>query len=239
MSTKCFYIPDINLMHVRLNDTVKALCYGITRGYFETNTLADMLEIIDALKDLGVTLVFNVDKVKVADTRVVYRQRVFFTKFDKILDVCVKYNCNINCVDDIALSEPCYRFLDKDMPYLIKYADKLNMDVETWLVLVFKYYCTVYLQAKHIEHLSLIDDSCREELVGVKGLLDRAPYFLSVCDIKNKHFVVLQHFDVCNEQLYTIIENGTTSMFSYGFTNLNVMADKKQGLFVKGKKHEN
>ena len=57
---------------------------------------------------------------------------------------------------------------------------------------------------------------------------------MSICDIAKYKFVVLQQFDIENEHLYTIDNKGTSSFFSYGFTNLTVLQDKKDGVFIKG-----
>ncbi len=233
MSGNCFYIPTINLMHVKLNDSIKSLCFGITRGYFETDNLEDMLSLVTYLESTNIKIIDNIDKIKMHDGTIVYRQRVYFVCLENIVSVCSTKQFGFNLTDDISLTNSSYTNIRKDMPYLETYADKLHMSVEQWLILVFRYYCFVYLKYKDLMDLSSIDEDFFADIEVVKGLLNRAPYFLSICDIAKHKFVVLQHFDIDNEHLYTIEDKGTTSFFSYGFTNLTVLQDKKNGVFIR------
>ena len=233
MSGNCFYIPTINLMHVKLNDSIKSLCFGITRGYFETDNLEDMLSLVTYLESTNIKIIDNIDKIKMHDGTIVYRQRVYFVCLEDIVSVCSTKQFGFNLTDDISLTNSSYTNIRKDMPYLETYADKLHMSVEQWLILVFRYYCFVYLKYKDLMDLSSIDEDFFADIEVVKGLLNRAPYFLSICDIAKHKFVVLQHFDIDNEHLYTIEDKGTTSFFSYGFTNLTVLQDKKNGVFIR------
>ena len=233
MSGNCFYIPTINLMHVKLNDSIKSLCFGITRGYFETDNLEDMLSLVTYLESTDIKIIDNIDKIKMHDGTIVYRQRVYFVCLEDIVSVCSTKQFGFNLTDDISLTNSSYTNIRKDMPYLETYADKLHMSVEQWLILVFRYYCFVYLKYKDLMDLSSIDEDFFADIEVVKGLLNRAPYFLSICDIAKHKFVVLQHFDIDNEHLYTIEDKGTTSFFSYGFTNLTVLQDKKNGVFIR------
>lgn len=230
MSTKYFYIPMINLMHVCVNEGIKALCYGVTRGYFETDSLEGMFEIIDNVDD-SIKLVDKIDKVRLKNGLVVYRQRVYFKRLETIARFCEIQQINFELTDNIALTKSSYKNISKDMPYLEFYAKKLGMSVENWLILVFRFYCYLYLKHKHLLDLSHVDEIVESELKTVKGLLDRAPYFLSVCDIPQLKYVVLQEFDIEDARLYTIDTNGTSSFFNYGFTNITVLRDKKAGLF--------
>ena len=233
MMTNCFYIPTINLMHVKLNDSIKSLCFGITRGYFETESLEDMLLIVDYLEQTDIKIIDNIDKIKMQDGTIVYRQRLYFVSLEDVVDVCKRFNLGFNLTDDISISSSSYTNIRKDMTFLEVYANQLHMSVENWLILVFRYYCVVYLKYKNLMDLSSIDEDFFTEIETIHGLLNRAPYFLSICDITKHKFVVLQYFDIENEHLYTIGDNGTTSFFSYGFTNLTVLQDKKNGVFIK------
>ena len=220
-------------MHVKLNDSIKSLCFGITRGYFETDNLEDMLSLVTYLESTNIKIIDNIDKIKMHDGTIVYRQRVYFVCLEDIVSVCSTKQFGFNLTDDISLTNSSYTNIRKDMPYLETYADKLHMSVEQWLILVFRYYCFVYLKYKDLMDLSSIDEDFFADIEVVKGLLNRAPYFLSICDIAKHKFVVLQHFDIDNEHLYTIEDKGTTSFFSYGFTNLTVLQDKKNGVFIR------
>ena len=85
MTKNCFYIPTINLMHVKLNDSIKSLCFGITRGYFETETLEDMLTVVDYLEQTEIKTIDNIDKIKMNDGTIVYRQRLYFVSLEDIV----------------------------------------------------------------------------------------------------------------------------------------------------------
>ena len=234
MTKNCFYIPTINLMHVKLNDSIKSLCFGITRGYFETETLEDMLTVVDYLEQTEIKTIDNIDKIKMNDGTIVYRQRLYFVSLEDIVTVCKKFNFGFNLTDDISISNSSDMNIRKDMVFLEVYANQLNMSVEDWLILVFRYYCVIYLKYKDLMDLSSIDEDFFAKIKTIHGLLNRAPYFLSICNIAKHKFVVLQYFDIENEHLYTIGDNCTTSFFNYGFTNLTVLQDTKRGIFVKG-----
>ena len=234
MMENCFYIPAVNLMHIKVTDTIKALCYGTTRGFFETSQLDTMLSLIDELTLLEtVKLVEEIDKVKMRDGRIVYRQRIYFTSLETIIKLCKKLGFGFNLTDDVHITGKSMKIIQKDLPYLYKYANDLNIDVDDWLILVFRYYCFVYLQKKNMLDLSGIDESYFAEIEVIYGLLNRAPYFLSVCDIAKHRFTVLQYVDIENEHLFTALDKATVSFYNYGFTNLNVLEDKKKGMFCR------
>lgn len=234
MRVNSFYIPTINLMHVKLSDSIKSLCFGITRGFFETSELPDMLKLVNRLATTDIKLVDNIDKIKMQDGTVVYRQRVYFVCLEDVANICRELNFGFDLTDDIYITNSSYTNIRKDMAFLETYAAKLHLTLEHWLILVFRYYCFIYLKHKDLLDLSSIDEDLFAEIETVHGLLDRAPYFLSICDIAKYKFVVLQQFDIENEHLYTIDNKGTSSFFSYGFTNLTVLQDKKDGVFIKG-----
>ena len=233
MKESCFYIPNITLMHVKLNDTVKSLCFGITRGYFETVTLSAMLSIIDAIEKTDIKLIDNIDKVKLKDGRLVYRQRVYFVCFEDVATLCRKLDLGFDLTDDIYLTPNSYETIKKEMSYLEVYASQLHFSVDEWLIAVFRYYCFVYIKEKDMLDLSSIDDDFFAEIETKKGLLNRAPYFLSICDIAKNKYVILQYYNVEDEHLYTIEGQGTFSIFNYGFTNLTLIQDKKKGIIGK------
>ena len=164
MSGNCFYIPTINLMHVKLNDSIKSLCFGITRGYFETDNLEDMLSLVTYLESTDIKIIDNIDKIKMHDGTIVYRQRVYFVCLEDIVSVCSTKQFGFNLTDDISLTNSSYTNIRKDMPYLETYADKLHMSVEQWLILVFRYYCFVYLKYKDLMDLS---SAVRKSLGGI------------------------------------------------------------------------
>ena len=227
---KKFYIPSINLMHINLTSYTKALCLCINRGYLEFDNLKDLLDIIDYIRDkTKIEIVGNTDKIRVDNDKYVYRQRLYFIAIVDIFKLCEKFKVEFCFTDDIYFLTKTLKNNVTEQKYLDYYANKLGYSkYSEWLLNVCKIYIMFYLRLKNIEHLSNIDEDVEQFIHSKKGYLDRAPYFMSICDMKNKNFVVFQQTDLEDPCLYTT--NNTNSILAYGFTNRNILDDKKKGL---------
>lgn len=230
---KKFYMPNINLVHIHLTSYTKALCFKISKGFLEYDNLESLLDLIDYIKtNTKIELVGQPDKIRVSENNFVYRQRLFFTTLADIFILCGRENIEILFTDVVYITTQNAKPDQNEEKYLTYYAAQQGFDnYNEWLLNTCKIYIMFYLRLKNIEHISTIDDEALLYIKDKKGCLDRAPYLMSIYDLKHKKYIVFQQTDLEDPRLYT--QSSSNSVLTYGFTNRNILEDKKKGLFQK------
>ena len=226
-------MPNINLVHIHLTSYTKALCFNISKGFLEFDSLENLLDLIDYIScSTNIELVGQPDKVRIDTDLFVYRQRIFFTTLADIFSLCGQESIEILFTDTVYFITQNVSLDVNEEKYLSFYAKQQGFDnYNDWLLNTCKVYIMFYLRLKNIEHISLIDDEALQYIKDRKGCLDRAPYLMSIYDLKQKNYIVFQQTDLEDPRLYT--PSKANSILNYGFTNRNVLDDKKRGVFSK------
>lgn len=212
-----------------ISKDVKALGFVINKGYLEMDTKAGMQEII---RDIDITpsivLVGGVERVRLSNHSIVYRQRVFFKSLRHMLNLCrlhllwfeldpgfhVTINSVMNCLDDLK--------------YLERYARRFKLPIDVWLTNC----CIVHL---HFYLLSLnmtlgLDDRVDVILQDKVGYLDRAPFLVSTYSIDDTSSGLFLELNTKDTRLYS--KDVVNELYlTYGYTTANVEDDRKRGVF--------
>ena len=216
-----------------VSKTDKALCFVLNKGFVETDTLEDMLDIIDYIRKHSDTLLIvgNIDKVKLRNSeKIVYRQRVFYNDLKELILMCASYGMKIEVPDTFRISiDNITRCVDI-LPYIEKYASFFNETIENWLTKT----CLIHLKnllmlydVLFAYNLSLNIDGERAE-----GYMNRAPFLMSSFDTRlKKSSVFIEPMSVFDNKKYyesEIINRNDLELIN-GFTLNNIANDKKEG----------
>ena len=212
----------------------KALCFVLNKGYVETDSLDDILRLLDDVEDVDVVIpVGGIDKVRTSDGDIVYRQRLFFKSLKTMLSLCrlhclyvsfpetfhVTVNSVLNCVGELT--------------YLERYSRRFGIPIDTWL----KNCCLMHMHflLKSVGMYSELEEQVNDALRGWTGYLDRSPFLISNYSIDTHTSSVFIEFDRTDRRLFTRPVDDIL-LLTYGYTTKNVEADIKSGYFDKLKK---
>lgn len=226
-SGNIFYIPCSGKMFFSsIGKHDKALCICLNKGYLQTETLEEMIEIVqEMISSKYFKMVGEIEKVRlIKSNTVVYRQRVFFKSIVELVSYCQKFAVDLNFTDDFYITiNSCMNVLDS-LVYLERYARKEGVAIDVWL----RDTCIVQLhQLLEQRGLpSVFKDRVKDILKGKKGYLDRAPFLVSYYDIDTHTSSVYIPLSTDNKQYYS---NADITKFNFGYTIKNVEKDVKEG----------
>lgn len=231
-STSKFVIPCAGKMfRSSIKDNDKALCFLINKGYFETEDLNSMLDLVDdANKFDEVILVGDIEKVRLTKTKaIVYRQRIFTKSLNKLCGICKVLGVRVDLSTQFRVTINNIMNCREDLPYLERYAKRFNESIDDWLT----HCCTVelfyYFQSMGIS--TNMDWMVGRYLDGREDYLYRAPFLVSSYDIKSHSSSVFLGFEAKDRRLYRDDVTGV-QLLKYGYTQNNVEADVKGGVLT-------
>ena len=218
LTTYRLCIPKPGKMFMsNISKTNQVLVYCINKGFFETDELEDMQYILNVCKSEKFVEVGSIEKVKLNEGEIVYRQRVFFKSFKEILDICkqnlvmVKFSKNfhfdINSVMNIL----------EYLPALEKYAAEYNETIEEFLLNNFMIFMDLLLERYEMFSQYQLKARQLKEDRDWLAYIDRAPYVLSSYSIDDKTSAI---FHLVGDDF---------ADFESGFTTDNLKKDKKLG----------
>ena len=218
--SKCFW--------VKLNRNDNALLFNMNRGYIETSDIESCYYLslfLVSNKDKFFKLLGSIDKVKLEDGNIVYRQRICFKSFYTLLLVIKSLKGKLVIGNDFNINTNCLTYCGGELPAMEKYANKFKLDVNTWLTLSLKIH--IYYLCKKLSILDklVLDNGIMKLQRGTKGFLDRSP-FLCGTSLDGSTSSILKVEDYDNSMLYS-----GNKKLSFGYTSSNIRRDIKIGLF--------
>lgn len=232
MSKSRFVIPCAGKMfRSSISDKNKALCFLINKGYFETETLVDMLAIIeDADKFDDIILVGDIEKIRLKKTgKIVYRQRIFTKSLNMLGAICKILGVRVELTLDFEITINNIMNCRDDLPYLERYARRFNETIDEWLT-----HCCVielYYFFQSIGIYTNMEWKVNKYLLDKEDYLYRAPFLISSYNIDKHSSSVFLGFDAKDKRLYLDDVSGI-DLIDYGYTSKNVELDKKGGLLA-------
>lgn len=237
MSYNKFVIPCAGKMfRSNITSKDKALCFCINKGYFETNNLMSMLNILDYLNEQSdiFIIVGNVEKVILTKNKnIVYRQRLFFKNLEELFLLCKKYGLTIDFPSTFHISINSVLNCKDDLKYLERYASMHNETIDKWLTNCCLIHVNNYLKDLNIN--TSLDRRVERALINKRGYLDRAPFLISSYNIDLKSSSIYLRDLENDERLYSYNIDDKLSII-YGYTTSNIKKDKKEGVFDEDKK---
>lgn len=214
-----------------ISKTDKALCFVLNKGYLEFSDLASLLNILDIFSEVkGIILVGKIDKVRLKSTKaIVYRQRIFFKSIKTLLSYCKVHGIRIDVPDSFHISIGNLMNCLEELPYIEKYASRLNETIESWLT----HSCLIHFHylLESMDMYSPLERCLEIELDRKIGYLDRAPFLIASYNIDNHTSALFLDLDTGNKKLYSSEVSKDKLCINYGYTDKNVKEDEKGGVF--------
>ena len=222
-----FVIPRAGKMFItNIARDNRALAFTINKGYFETDTLDDLLDIMENCNLEGFKFIGNVDKVDTG-TSVVYRQRIYFNNFKDMIAFSKRFGVKTIIPDSFNIEIDCVTNILSTIPVIEKYAKAQNELIHTWLTNTL--IVNLHFLLEYTELDSNLNDKVDAILKNRKGYMDRAPFLFSHYDINTNNSAIFLHLQNClDERVFTIQIH--TSDINFGFTTKNIKADRKGGI---------
>lgn len=222
-----FVIPCAGKMfRSSIQDNDKALCFLVNKGYFETEDLTSMLDLVDDANRFDeVILVGEIEKVRLAKSKkIVYRQRIFTKSLNKLCSICKVLGVRIDLSPQFKVTINSIMNCRDDLPFLERYAKRFNETIDVWLT----HCCVVelfyYFKSRGIA--TNMEWMVERFLRGREDYLYRAPFLVSSYDIKSHSSSVFLGFEAKDRRLYRDDVTGL-ELLKYGYTKNNVEADAK------------
>lgn len=206
----------------------RALCFCINKGYFESESLSELLCLLDDCDSYSsIIVVGKTEKVRLSGSRtIVYRQRVFFKSLIDILNICKLNGFRFDLSNSFRISINNVLNCVEDLVYLEVLAARFGETIDTWLT-----NCCII----HLSHLLLSMDMysniikySTRILHGKEGYLDRAPFLISSYSIDNSTSGLFLGHDIEDKRLYSMTIEDKEKLV-YGFTDSNIASDIKGG----------
>jgi len=229
--TNKFVVPCAGKMfRSSISKDDKALCFVINKGYFETTDLISMLSILDyTTKVNDIVLVGKIEKVRLRTSKIiVYRQRVFFKNLRIFLNFCKVQGIRFELTQDFHISINNIMNCREDLIYLERYAKKFDESIDEWLT----HCCTIELYYL-LKSLNMYSDLSKRVNIYLRGRINylyRAPFLISSYSIDTKSSGIFLGFVAEDKRLYKDDVTGV-DLLKYGYTQKNVEADIKGGVF--------
>ena len=231
-STNRFVIPCAGKMfRSSIADNDKALCFVVNKGYFETEDLQSMLNLIDDANRFDeVILVGSIEKVRLSKTkRIVYRQRIFTKSLNKLCNICAVTGVRVDLSPQFRVTINNIMNCRDDLPFLERYAKRFNETIDEWLT----HCCIVelfyYFQSRSIA--TNMSWMVGKFLDGRENYLYRAPFLVSSYNIEKHSSSVFLGFEATDRRLYRDDVTGV-QLLKYGYTKKNVEFDAKGGVLA-------
>lgn len=249
-----FVIPYASKMfYSYISKDDKALCFMLNKGFIESKSLevcyAFSLFLDNTLGD-SFTIVGKIDKVRLTNDTIVYRQRVLFTSLSLLLPILSNFNVvlTIPKTFKIGISQMsrCFDSIPSLESYM-EFKSSAKYTLDTWLTDCCLIQLLIFCNIEKVEFNSYrsIND------ILIPGLLDRAPYVCGSFDSKlhkssvlipPREYLVIKNtlgvdIDILTNSLelqhdtlsknYSILYKNE-SIPIYGFTTRNIKQDISQ-----------
>lgn len=232
-STVKFVVPRAGKMFKsNLSKEGKALAFCLNKGYFETQTLEDMQEVLATISDNeNFILVGEIDKVKIPEQHsVIYRQRLFFKSLKDLLDICKGIGIKIYFPDSFRIDTNHLMNVIEELPALERYAYRYKETIDDWLTHCL--WIDVHYLLKAQNMYSDLESRVSDVLSDKEGYMNRAPFLISSYNI-DKHFsAIFLHLmeEEGDTRLFTVRIDQNAKDLVYGYTDDNVKRDRKRGV---------
>lgn len=235
MSDISFVIPCAGKMfYSSINGfSNQALCFVLNKGYLESSDLGSALKIRDILISNTIVTVGNIDKVKLHNNSIVYRQRFYFKSILEILRYCKVLNIELRVKSSFKIGINNVINIADNLNKLECFAKENGESIDTWLTNT----CLVHLNnlVQIIGVRSNIVNKVEDILRNKKGYLDYAPLLISRYDIiKHTSSVFIEPSEIVDERMYSraIYKN---LILQVGFTSHVIKGYRKGLSYDKGK----
>ena len=226
-----FVIPSAGKMFKSsISKTNKALCFTVNKGYFQTKTLQQMLDIIDVIQDIDSdTIVFvgKIDKVRKTNGELVYRQRVFTHSLISLFKFCKRLGVAVCIPPEFEVTINNVLNVKPELVYLERYAKEYNQSITTYLT------NTCILQIYNLLlYLNMYSDifiTADKILKGKQGYMMRAPFLVGRYSIDTKSSSIYINKQIDCREAYVGLDGDVTTL-DYGYTDENIALDKKRGI---------
>ena len=243
-----FVIPRIDkLAMLSLTKKDKVLGFIITKGYVEASSLEACYYFslfLDKHCNNSCKRVGNIDRVRLDNDVIVFRQRIFFTDLNLLLKVLDEFQVSIIIPDSFRVGISTVSRCITHLGYLSEYCRSKKLpsyNVEDWLTDV------CILQLYKLVSLYTIDLYCYKDidLIARDGILLRAPYLCSA--IRDKKSIIFfipkddsmynngsTFVDLLSNKLsysspYTLKRKNSNQVVVYGYSLRNIKRDRLEG----------
>lgn len=217
-----------------LNKGNKALCFCINKGYIESDELAPLYylgEQIGNIEPRWLYKVGGIDKIHIGSKHFVYRQRIFFTDFYKLCELCKSNGIVILTTKDFKIGINNIVSCGNELKYLEWYAGSFSETVDTYLTNTCKVQIYNFLTSRLM--LTPLRLEVDKILMGKEGYLDRAPFLAKDYNLSlNTTSVFVPNKSIVSDKMYKTKDLSLTD--DYGFSMRVIEKDSKKGVF----KHE-
>lgn len=228
-----FIIPAAGKM---FNSTMlngdKALCFCINKGYLQTTSFQLLSQLNNKLLTVpSIKLVDTINKVRLKNGSIVYRQRIFFKSLADIAEICKIYCIKVMLSSDFRIGINCVTNCAQDLKYLERYAFRFNESIETWLTNACKIELYLFFRRRELD-TSGIDGNPLKLTRRHQGYLIRAPFLIDHYNIDEKTSgFFISTSDLDNIYLYDDSCEVVKGIPTFGFTQKVVKKDKRKGYF--------
>ena len=226
-----FIIPAAGKM---FNSTMvngdKALCFCINKGYLQTTSFSLLSQLNSHLSTVSsIKLVDSINKIRLKNGSIVYRQRIFFKSLSDIAEICKIYCIKVMLSTDFRITINCVTNCAKDLAYLERYAFRYNESIETWLTNACKLELFLFLRRRELD-TSGVDNSLYKLMQKHQGYLVRAPFLIDHYSIDEKTSgIFISTSDLDNIYLYDDTCKVVKGVPTFGFTQKVIKQDKRKG----------
>lgn len=201
------------------------LAFCLNKGYFETDTYDEMLDIVETLDEKFIQI-GDIQKVQLDLSGIVFRQRIFFKSLKELLELCKLNGIKIIIPDDFHIDINNVMNILDELPNIERYAQKEGQTIEVWLT------NTLFVNLNYLLEQQNMYSDVKQRVSDILdyriGYMNRAPFLISSYDIDKKYSAVFLHLsDTKDERLISIKPDDT--ILRYGYTDNNIKLDKKGG----------
>ena len=225
-----FKVPVAGKMiNTSLKNRDTACCFVINKGYIESDTLADMLDVLDSIMDdKDYIFVGSLSKVRLKGSgSIVYRQRLFFKSLLKLMELCKQEQMDFIITEDFTIGISGVLNCISEIPYFGKYALKHGETVEDWLTNCCKIHIYNLMYELNLPVRSDFQADMDKILADKRQYIWRSPFLLKYYDPATKTSTLyLERY-----MLDGRADNDKVFQTSEGYTKNNVKKDIKKGVF--------
>lgn len=210
-----------------ITKTNKALCFCINKGYFEFSDLTTMLALLDDIEEIETIVeIGQLEKIKTSGG-IVYRQRIFFSSFRIMINLCRLHGILIDIPDDFRITISSVTNCLTDIKTLEKYAFRQRQTLDAWLTNCCIIHVHYLLVSMHM--YSFKEEQVQRILRNKKGYLDRSPFLVSSYSIRKKTSGIFLELNTDDERLFSEPCERNSFYLKYGYTTANVERDRQGG----------
>ena len=229
LQTNRFIIPCAGKMFKsNIPNKDKALGFVLNKGYFETQDLLSMLGIKDVFSNrTDFVFVGNIEKIKLASGKIVYRQRLFFKSLVLLVNLCNRFGVYLFITKDFEISIDNLINCKSELGTLGRIARSHGNTLDLWLTNCCKIELAYLLRKLGVS--CDIDKRILQSLGGKRNYLHRAPLLVSSYNIDKHGSALFLDYEVNDIRLCNEYTNGV-GWLNVAYTDKNIQSDMKRGL---------